>query len=257
MTFDLAGRRALVTGGGGGLGAAVAEAFLSRGGHVAISDVRPDVVNDVAERLAKRFPDQRVVGIEHDVAGEESTRSAVEAAVDGIGPPDTLVAAAGIGHVKAIEEMSFDEWRSMLAVHLDGTFLAIRHTLPGMLESRFGRIIGFSSIASAQGVELQAHYAAAKAGIEGLVRSLAREAAPRGVTVNAIAPGYFDTTLNELASPERLEALLASVPAGRFGRPEEIGALAVYLASEEAGYLTGEVISSDGGFTYCNHLVAS
>lgn len=119
-----------------------------------------------------------------------------------------------------------------------------------MLERRKGRIIATSSIVATTGVAYEVHYAAAKAGIEGMVKALAREVAARGVTVNAIAPGYFDTELNDLAPPEIMETIAANIPVGRFGRPAEIGALAAYLASDEAAYLTGEVISPHGCFSY-------
>jgi NAD(P)-dependent dehydrogenase (short-subunit alcohol dehydrogenase family) len=125
--------------------------------------------------------------------------------------------------------------------------------LSGMIGRGWGRVITFSSIAASQGVARQAHYSAAKAGIDGMVRSLAREVAGDGVTVNSIAPGYFESPLNDGAGPARLAALRASVPAGRFGDPEQIGRLALYLASSDAAYLTGQVISPNGGFTFCTH----
>lgn len=166
---------------------------------------------------------------------------------------DILVTAAGVGRVAKVAEQSWEQWRWMVGTHLDGTFLCIRNVLPGMIERGYGRIICFSSIAT-HGVAGQVDYAAAKAGVEGLVRSLAREVAEHGVTVNAIAPGYVESPFNDAGSRQRMELVRDSVPVGRLGRPDEIGALALYLASTEAGFTTGEVVSPNGGFTYCAHV---
>lgn len=253
--FRLEGRRALITGGAGGLGRAIAEAFAGQGADVAVADRRSGAAAELAGELAERHAGRSFAGVEMDVTDERSVQDAVgRAAAQLGGPPDITVAAAGTAEVALIEDMSYAQWRAMTAVHLDGTFLAVRHTVGPMLASGWGRVICFSSVASLQGVARQAHYAAGKGGIDGLVRSFSREVADRGVTVNAIAPGYFESPLNDLASPERIEALTANVPAGRFGRPDEMGALAVYLASDEAAYLTGQVISPNGGFTYSRHL---
>jgi 3-oxoacyl-[acyl-carrier protein] reductase len=252
--FSLAGRCALLTGAAGALGTAVADALLGQGADVAIADLRGDVADTAVGTLSQRHPDRHVIGLQVDVTDEPSVVAGVARAVDAVGSPDIVVAAAGIGETRLVEEMSFDEWRRMIAIHLDGTFLTIRHAVAGMLERRWGRVICFSSIASLQGVEEQAHYAAGKGGVDGLVRSFSREVASRGVTVNAIAPGYIESPLNESGSPERIAALTSNVPIGRFGHPREIGALAAYLASDEAAYLTGQIISPNGGFVYCNHL---
>ena len=189
-----------------------------------------------------------------DVTDEDSVSAGVAAATEAVGAPDITVALAGVGELQLIEDMSFEQWRRMVAIHLDGTFLVIRHTLAPMLRNGWGRVICISSVASLQGCARQAHYAAGKGGVDALVRSLSREVAGRGVTVNAIAPGYIESPLNEMAPPGRIEALTANVPMGRFGYPLEIGALAAYLASPEAAYLTGEVISPNGGFKYSHHL---
>jgi 3-oxoacyl-[acyl-carrier protein] reductase len=252
--FSLEGRRALLAGGAGGLGSAIAIAFAQQGASVAVADLRLENAQEVVEGLRARFPGRAFTAVAMDVTDEESVIAAVANVRKALGPADIVVAAAGIGELRAIEHMTFSEWRAMLSVHLDGTFLVLRHTVAAMLDASFGRYICFSSIASLQGVENQAHYAAGKGGVDGLVRSFAREVAARGITVNAIAPGYIESPLNDLASPSRMAALHSNVPVGRFGRPSEIGALAAYLASDEAAYLTGQIISPNGGFVYCNHL---
>ena len=252
--FSLEGRIALLTGGAGGLGCAMAAALAEQGASVAVTDLRPEAATEIARELAKQYPAQAFAGVSMDVTDEASVVAGVAEATKAVGSPDIAVLAAGIGELQPIASMSFQQWRHMLAIHLDGTFLGIRHTVNPMIERGWGRVICFSSVASLQGVARQAHYAAGKGGIDGLVRSFSREVAADGVTVNAIAPGYIESPLNELAPAGRIEALTESVPAGRFGYPSEIGALAAYLASDEAAYLTGQIISPNGGFKYCHHL---
>ena len=252
--FSLDGRSALLAGGAGGLGSAVAAALAEQGACVAIADLRPDVAEGLARELTARHPQQVFVGLSMDVTDEASVVAGVAEATRAVGSPDIVVLLAGIGELQPIADMSFQQWRHMLAIHLDGTFLGIRHTINPMIERGWGRVICFSSVASLQGVARQAHYAAGKGGVDGLVRSFSREVASAGVTVNAIAPGYIESPLNDVAPPGRIEALTQSVPLGRFGFPSEIGALAAYLASEEAAYLTGQIISPNGGFKYCHHL---
>ena len=204
-----------------------------------------------ASRVADEIVRQggRALAVRVDVGDEADVVAALGEAGQ-LGPIDTLVACAGIGHLVPFERMKLESWHDMLRVHLDGTFLCARHTIGPMLEAGHGRIICVSSVAATQGVAYEVHYSAAKAGIEGFVRALSRETASRGVTVNAIAPGYIDTPLNRLIPGPVMDALERNIPLGRLGRPEEIGALAAYLASPEADYMTGQVVTLDGGFTY-------
>jgi 3-oxoacyl-[acyl-carrier protein] reductase len=252
--FSLQGRRALICGGAGALGSAVGRALATQGANVVVGDVRPDAAAAAARSIGEAAPERVAGWVAMDVTDEDSVRAAVGDAARQLGGVDIVVPAAGVGRRIDFDRMSFTDWRWMLSIHLDGTFLCIRHALPAMIEQGFGRVICFSSIASLQGVAYQVDYAAAKGGIDGLVRSLAREVAGRGVTVNAIAPGYFESPLNDSGTQERVQALRESVPVGRFGDPAEIGALAVYLASDEAGYLTGQIVSPNGGFQFCAHL---
>lgn len=246
--FNLTGNTALVTGGGGGLGSAVVAALAAQGAAVVVTDLDEAASEAAAKETAG--PGRTVRSDRLDVTDESDVDRVFTDVEDAFGPVSILVAMAGIGQVVHFEELTYEDWRRMVSVHLDGTFLCSRRALGPMLERRKGRIIATSSIVATTGVAYEVHYSAAKAGIEGMVKALAREVAARGVTVNAIAPGYFDTQLNDLAPPEIMETIMTNIPLGRFGRPSEIGALAAYLASDEAAYLTGEVISPHGCFSY-------
>ena len=248
--FSLIERNALVTGAAGGLGSAIVDALAEAGANVAITDIDEAAAVAAAQVVGARFDRRAFPAIRCDVTDEASVRGAFAAAEGALGPIDTLVNVAGTFHPVRFEEMSFAAWRALLACHLDGTFLCTRQALPGMLVRGFGRIICTSSVAAAGGVAYEVAYGAAKGGIDGLVRSLAREVGRRGVTVNAIAPGYFDTPVNVAKPPDEKSLLTRNIPVGRFGKPAEVGALAVYLASDEAAYTTGQIISPNGAFTY-------
>ena len=248
MVFDLTGKTAVVTGGGGGLGGAVVEALAAQGAVVVVTDLDGAAAEAAANGAAGA--DRTVTSHRLDVTDESDVDRIFNDVEQALGPVSVLVAMAGIGQVVRFDELTYEDWRRMVTVHLDGTFLCSRRALGPMVQRGHGRIIATSSIVATTGVAYEVHYSAAKAGIEGMVRALAREVAARGVTVNAIAPGYFDTALNDLAPPEIMEAIVANIPVGRFGRPDEIGALVAYLASDEAAYLTGEVISPNGCFSY-------
>lgn len=250
MMFSLEGRNAFVTGAGGGLGSAVARAFAQQGAEVAVADLNLALAETKAAEIAAAYPDRKVIPVPLDVTDEHSVAHAFTTARRALGPIDVLANVAGIGHLVRFEHMTLEEWRRMIAVHLDGTFLCTREAIGPMLDAGFGRIICTSSIVSSTGVSYEVHYTAAKSGIDGMIRALAREVASRGVTINGIAPGYFDTPLNDLAPREMVEELVRNIPLGRMGDPAEIGALAVYLASNEAAYLTGQIISPNGCFSY-------
>jgi len=248
--FSLEGRSAFVTGAGGGLGSAIATALIQQGADVALADLNADAAVAVTTRLAHEYPERQVVAVALDVTDPRSVTGAFADARSVIGQIDILANVAGAFQLVSFEEMSFDDWRSMLAVHLDGTFLCTREAIGPMLANRFGRIICISSIVATTGVSHEVHYTAAKGGIEGMVKALAREVASRLVTVNAIAPGYFETGGEHLVQEEMLRELVRNVPVGRMGDPAEVGGLAVYLASNEAAYLTGQVVSMTGCFSY-------
>ena len=248
--FSLDGRKAFVTGAGGGLGSAIAEALATQGAAVVLTDLDEAKAAAKASEIGERLPGRTLIPLAMDVTSEESVRDAFAVAKQRLGLVDVMVNVAGIAKIRPLHEMSFGEGREMLAIHLDGTFLGTRYALPDMLEQGWGRVICVSSIVADTGVAYEAHYGAAKGGINGLIRSVAREVAPKGVTVNAIAPGYFDTPLSDMIPAEEYRLLTENIAVGRFGKPEEVGALAAYLGSDEAAYITGEVIRPHGGFSY-------
>jgi 3-oxoacyl-[acyl-carrier protein] reductase len=227
-------RHVLVTGASRGIGAAVAEHFIALGDNV------------VALSRSGSAPGGCALSLEVDVASSESVTSAVKTAIAAHGPVDVLVANAGITRDGLAMRMSDEQWREVLATNLDGAFYSARAVLSSMIRARAGRIIFMGSVSPFYGVPGQANYAAAKAGMVGLARSLAREVASRGITVNVIAPGFIDTEMTaELGSTS--DEMTALIPMGHMGTTSDIAGVVGFLASNSAGYLTGQVIAVDGG----------
>jgi 3-oxoacyl-[acyl-carrier protein] reductase len=242
----LAGRCAIVTGGSRGIGAAIVRAFLAEGAAVAFCHV------DDAEGSQGVIEDGRaaggaVLGAECDVSEPAIVTSFVRAAEAAHGPTDILVNNAGISITHRFEDISIAEFDLMLGIHLRGTFLATRAVYPGMKARGFGRIINMSSQLAVKGATDHAHYCAAKAGILGLTRALATEAAPFGVLVNAIAPGPVETAMLAAPSAEWKRRKLEQLPIGRFGQTSEIAPAAVFLASSDAAFMVGATLHINGG----------
>jgi 3-oxoacyl-[acyl-carrier protein] reductase len=240
--FDLTGMTALVTGATGGIGAAIAEALHQQGASLALSGTRADVLSATKHRLGSRV-DTFVCNLA-DAADAERLVPAVEAAM---GALDILVNNAGVTRDALTMRMKDEDWAAVLDVNLTASFRLCRAALRGMLKRRHGRIISITSIVGVAGNPGQANYAAAKAGMIGLTKSLAREVASRGITVNCIAPGFIDTAMTAALTEGQKQAILASVPIGRLGAGREIAAAAVYLASREAAYVTGQTLHVNGG----------
>ncbi len=240
--FDITGKRALVTGASGGIGSAIAQALHAAGATVALSGTRQAPLDELAGRLGERV---------HVFTCDLSDRDAVEGlpkrAVEAFGGVDILVNNAGITRDNLFMRMSDDEWQDVLNVNLTAAMRLCRGVVRGMMKARWGRIVNISSVVGATGNPGQANYAAAKAGLVGMSKSLANEVASRGITVNCIAPGFVGTAMTDKLSDEQRQGILAQVPAGRMGEPGEIAAAAVYLASPEASYVTGTVLHVNGG----------
>ncbi len=240
--FDLTGKAALVTGASGGIGAAVARALHGAGARVGLSGTRVAPL----EALAAELGDRAAV-----LACDLSDAAAVEAlpkrAAEALGTVDILVNNAGITRDALMLRMSDADWQAVLDVNLTASFRLCRGVLRGMMKARWGRIVTVTSVVGATGNPGQANYAAAKAGLVAMSKSLAAEVASRGVTVNCVAPGFITTAMTDRLSDEQKARILAQVPAGRMGEAAEIAAAVLFLASAEAGYVTGATLHVNGG----------
>jgi len=240
--FDLTGKTALITGASGGIGGAIAKALHARGATVGLSGTRVEPLEALAAELGERA---------HVLPCNLGDAAAVEAlpkqAVEAMGGVDILVNNAGITRDNLFMRMSDDEWQSVLDVNLTATFKLCKGVLRGMMKARWGRIVNISSVVGATGNPGQGNYAASKAGVIGMSKSLAYEVASRGITVNAVAPGFIATAMTDKLTDDQKSKINAQIPAGRMGAPDEIAAAVLYLASPEAAYVTGATLHVNGG----------
>jgi 3-oxoacyl-[acyl-carrier protein] reductase len=244
--FRLDGKVALVTGGSRGIGRAIAEALGEQGATVIVNFVRGEAqAKEVADGIVAKGGKAEILGF--DVADAEAAESAVAAAAKKHGRLDIVVSNAGISIDGLILRLKAEDIDKTLAVNVGGAFAVARAAVKVMMRARSGRIVFVSSVVGEMGNAGQTAYAASKAALLGLTKSLAREYVSRGVTVNAVAPGYVDTDMTQALTPEQREALLAAVPLGRVATAREIATAVVYLASEEASYVTGQVLRVNGG----------
>jgi len=245
MSFRLDGRVAWVTGGARGIGAAVSIKLAEAGAKVAAMDIDEEALKSFSARMAAEGK-----GIfetyQGDVCDEASVAGVVQAITRDLGPVDILVNNAGIIRDRMFRNMALKDWRSVLEVNLTGTFVCTRAVIEGMAERKFGRVINTASI-SALGNPGQANYTAAKSGVIGLTKTLALEYARHGVTVNCVAPGATLTEMTRSLPMEAKKRFIEKIPVGRMAEPEEIAVMHLFLASEEARYVTGQVIFVDGG----------
>ena len=240
--FDLTGRTALVTGASGGIGGAIARAMHGQGATLVLSGTRREPLEALASDLG-----ERVHVMPCDLGDPASLAALVPSAEAAAAPVDILVNNAGITRDNLLMRMGDAEWDQVIAVNLTSGFKLARACLKGMMRRRYGRIIAVTSVVGAVGNAGQANYAASKAGMVGLTKSLAAEAATRNVTANCIAPGFIETPMTDVLNEKQKAAILGVVPMQRLGQPGEIGAAAVYLASAEAAYVTGQTLHVNGG----------
>ena len=240
--FNLTGKTALVTGATGGIGAAIARALHGAGATVAISGTRAQVLEQIKSALG-----ERVHVITCNLSDAADVEKLVPAAEAAMGSLDILVNNAGITKDGLAMRMKDEDWQAVIDVNLTASFRLARAAMRGMMKKRWGRIINITSVVGVTGNPGQANYVASKAGIIGLSKSLAQELASRNVTVNAVAPGFIATPMTDVLHDKQKEAILGRVPAGRLGTPDDIAASVLYLASEEAGYVTGQTLHVNGG----------
>ncbi|WP_338550317.1 3-oxoacyl-[acyl-carrier-protein] reductase [Roseovarius phycicola] len=240
--FDLTGKTALVTGASGGIGGAIASALHGAGATVALSGTRVEPL----EALAKELGDRAHV-LPCNLSDPEAVDALPKAALEAMGSLDILVNNAGITRDQIFMRMSDEEWQSVIDVNLTATMRLCRGVMRPMMKARWGRIINISSIVGATGNPGQVNYAASKAGMVGLTKSIAYEVASRGITANAVAPGFIATAMTDKLTDEQKDKINGQIPAARMGTPEEIAAAVLYLASQEAGYVTGTTLHVNGG----------
>ena len=241
--FDLTGRKALVTGATGGLGGAIARALHAQGAHVALSGTRRAVLDELAAELGG----ERVAVVEANLADKDAVEALLPAAESALGGLDILINNAGITRDNLFMRMKDEEWEQVIAVNLTAAFRLSRAAVKGMMRRRSGRIVNIGSVVGSTGNPGQGNYAAAKAGLVGMTKALAAEVASRGITVNCIAPGFISSPMTDALNEKQREGILARVPAGRLGEGAEVAAACLYLASAEAGYVTGHTLHVNGG----------
>lgn len=240
--FDLTGKTALVTGATGGLGGAIARALHAQGATVALSGTRKEALEALAGELGGRTHI-----LPCNLSDKDQVEALVPAAEAAMGHLDILVNNAGVTRDNLFMRMKDEEWETVIAVNLTAAFRLARASLKGMMKRRYGRIISVTSVVGVTGNPGQGNYAASKAGLIGMSKSLAQEVASRNITVNCVAPGFIKSPMTDVLNDKQKESILGSVPMGRLGEGGDIGAAVAYLASAEAGYVTGQTLHVNGG----------
>jgi len=242
MMFDLSGMTALVTGASGGIGSAIAKALAGQGANVALSGTREAALKGVADEIGA------AIVMPCNLGDGEAVDALVPKAAEALGGRlDILINNAGVTRDNLAMRMKDEEWSDVIRINLEASFRLARAALKPMMRARFGRIVSITSVVGATGNPGQANYAASKAGLVGMSKALAQEVASRGITVNCIAPGFIASPMTDALPDAQKEALLGRIPVGKLGAGDDIGAAAVYLASREAGYVTGQTLHVNGG----------
>jgi 3-oxoacyl-[acyl-carrier protein] reductase len=240
--FELTGKTALITGATGTIGGTIARILHKQGATVAISGTRREILDSLAVELG-----ERVHVLPCNLADPAETEALVPRAEEAMGQLDVLVANAGVTRDNLLVQLRDEDWDQVIAINLSATFRLSRAALRGMMRRRFGRVIAITSVVGSTGNPGQANYVAAKAGIAGMIKAMAQEYAKRGVTANCVAPGFIVTPMTEKLNDKQRETILAKIPANRAGTVEDVAAAVVFLASNEAGYVTGQTLHVNGG----------
>ncbi|MGO4571564.1 3-oxoacyl-[acyl-carrier-protein] reductase [Microvirga sp. 2TAF3] len=240
--FDLSGRKALVTGATGGIGGAIARALHERGATVTLSGTRRSALDELAASLG-----DRVHVVEANLSDKDSVEALVPAAETAMEGLDILVNNAGVTRDNLFMRMKDEEWDTVIAVNLTAAFRLSRAAVKGMMRRRYGRIVNIGSVVGSTGNPGQGNYAASKAGLIGMTKALAAEVASRNITVNCVAPGFIESPMTDALNDKQKDAILGTIPMARLGQGDEIASSVVYLASSEAGYVTGHTLHVNGG----------
>ena len=244
--FDLSGMTALVTGASGGIGSSIARCLAAQGARLAISGSNASKLRSFREELNEQFGHDNIE-ITCDLANPTQVEELIPAALDTFGQLDILVNNAGITRDNLAMRMKDEEWDAVIRVNLEAAFRLMRAAARPMMKARFGRIVNITSVVAATGNPGQVNYSAAKAGLVGMTKSFAQEVAGRGITANCLAPGFIRTAMTDALNDAQKEAINGRIPMGRMGEGGDIGAGVVYLASKEAGYVTGQTLHVNGG----------
>jgi 3-oxoacyl-[acyl-carrier protein] reductase len=241
--FDLKDKKALVTGASGGIGQAIAKALHAQGAHIVLTGTRENVLNDIRAELGG----ERAHVITSNLSDKDAAASLIEKTQGVLGGLDILINNAGITRDQLFMRMKDEDWDAVLEVNLNSVFRLSRACLKGMMKQRFGRIINITSVVGLTGNPGQGNYVAAKAGLTGMSKALAQEVASRGITVNCVAPGFIETAMTDKLNEKQKDAILDTIPAGKLGSGDDVAAAVVFLASQEAGYITGQTVHVNGG----------
>lgn len=243
--MELANKKAVVTGAGSGLGKQIALTFAKEGADISLVDVNLEGAEAVAQEI--RGLGGMAVAIKTDITNEADVKNMAKTTVNALGRIDILVNSAGISRTANIQDISLAQWNKMISINLTGTFLCCREVINEMIGQEYGKIVNISSISGVTGRPVGVDYSATKSGVIGITRTLALQVAGMGINVNAIAPGPIITPIHDTWAKEDVDKLLSTIPFNRAGKPEDVASLALFLASDKAGWITGEVVSVNGG----------